>query len=401
MKILFRSRTYILAFIVILLIQVVYIIPAEAVSSSSSNLLDAVFLMDASGSMKKSDPEELRNEAIKLFLDMSTASGSKFGLVAYSDTIVREHNLDMAASSADKDNIKNMTQGIPFGQKTDTGLGLKEAVKLMEKGHEEGHIPIIILLSDGKNDPKRSSADSLKDINDAINTAKAKNYPIYTIGLDFDGTVDKAQLSEISNSTGGKNYITDNPKDLTSILTNIYTDINNANVNKGGTSTGNKNFQKSANKNGTAANKNPNSVAGIQNGVLYLVLVILIILLFIVLIIVKRSRRKKGFGRIMLEVKDEKTQETMSPQYKALDGYVDKFSLYEVLGLKEEYSETANLYFKFGNDALLLDNESKCIVQRFGRIIEKGEKLQLTSGERIVAVLAKASKSVAVEFFAE
>lgn len=485
MKIFPKIRAFILAFVIMFIFQLTYSVQVKADSSSSSGF-DVIFLLDASGSMKKSDPEQLRSEAIKLFLDMSTAKGSKFGLVAYSDSIVREQSLKSLIAQSDKDNIKNMTEGIPFGEKTDTGLGLSEAVKLMDSGHEAGDTPVIILLSDGKNDPKRSSTDSVKDINNAIATAKSKGYPIYTIGLNYDGTVDKAQLINISNSTGGKNYITNNSKDLPTILTDIYANINNSNVNQGGVILANGEFQqfkinipndnvaeanvsmlsnnpvdvelsdnkdkeivlpsknayvtsskkyselklikpskgnwllkvkgvsgdkinisyvfsqKASGKGSTAANKNINALTKTQNTWLYAAIIIGIIIMFIIILIILKKRRiKKGFGRVMLEIKDEKTQVTMTPQYKVLEGYVNKFSLYEVLGLKEEYSEAENLYFRFGNDVLFLDNKSKCVVQRSGRIIGKDEKLQLTNGERIVAFLVKASKSVAIEFFAE
>ena len=103
----------------------------------------------------------------------------------------------------------------------------------------------------------------------------------------------------------------------------------------------------------------------------------------------------------MLEVKDESTEEYLSPQYRVLENYSVKFSLYEVLGLKEEYLEAEDLFFRFGQDCLIIDNKSKCIIQKSGRSLEKVEKIQLVSGERIVIFLEKASKSVAFEFYAE
>lgn len=59
-----------------------------------------------------------------MFLDMGQIQGNKAGLVAYSDSIVREHNLDSINSSEDRDRIKSMASDISLGQKTDTGRGL-------------------------------------------------------------------------------------------------------------------------------------------------------------------------------------------------------------------------------------------------------------------------------------
>ncbi|MBC8062717.1 MAG: VWA domain-containing protein [Clostridiaceae bacterium] len=573
----------IMALLLAFLIQFINISVVKAENLTTSNL-DVVFLMDASGSMKSSDAEELRVEAIKMFLDMSINQGNKFGLVAYSDNIVREHSLDVVKLQKDKDNIKNMAEGIPFGEKTDTGLGLKEAVKLMEAGHEQGNRAVIILLSDGKNDPKRSSEESIKDLNEAINTAKSKGYTIYTIGINHDGTVDKSQLSSISSSTGGKNYITNASEELPKILTEIYADNTKVKVEDGGTITANGGFQEVKvnipNSNVIEANVSimssnpievklmdptlkeiimPSSNAYVTFSKTYSMLKILkpaegdwtlkvkgisgdkikisyvynydlavnatfipstikkgenvtvdaylssngkkttdktvyhgiaakliihnladnsikehaltnkgdgftgklsmdssgsfeasvkidgkgfsresipvkltvddkvlvnrtpikeksssksilifigigsLLLLALVIIIIKALKKshKKGFGRVMLEVKDEATQEYLSPQYKILENYSVRFSLYDVLGLKEEYAETQDLYFKFGEDCLIVDNKSLCTIQKSGRNIEKGESAQLVSHDRVVIILNKVLKSVALEFYAE
>jgi uncharacterized protein YegL len=228
---------------VILVFQLGSIPLVNAQNNAPSSNLDVVFVLDSSGSMKESDPEEIRTEAIKMFLDMSQVQGNKVGLVAYSDNVVREHNLDTINSSDDKDRIKNMAVNIPLGQKTDTGCGILEAVNLMDSGHDKNHKPMIILLSDGKNDPLRKSEDSLKDLKTAISTCKDKGYPVYTIGLNYDGSVDKTQLEEMSSETKGKNYITNTASDLPKILTDIYADNSKLKVQDGGTVTSNGEYQ--------------------------------------------------------------------------------------------------------------------------------------------------------------
>jgi len=581
MKISHKKNKRIMALLLIFFIGFINISSVKADSLANSNM-DVVFLMDASGSMKTSDPEELRVEAIKMFLDMSVDQGNKFGLVAYSDNIVREHNLDLVKAQADKDSIKSMAAGIPFGDKTDTGLGLKEAVKLMDAGIDAGNRGVIVLLSDGKNDPKRSNEESTKDLNEAIKTAKDKGYTIYTIGINYDGTVDKAQLSNIASSTGGKNYITSTSADLPKILTEIYADNTKVKVQDGGTLVANGAFQdvkvtipnsnvieanismmssspievklldptgkevvlpsnnayvtvsktytmlkilkpskgdytlkvkgisgdkikisfvynydltveanispstvkkgdsvsgdayisangqKVTDKNvytgttakliihnldnnsvkeqtltnkgdgftgkykldtsgkyevnvkidgngfsresapvdltvvdNTVTSKTPTTVEKSSNKLIYIILGVLIVGVLFLIIKTLKKGRKKGFGRVMLEVKDETTEEYLSPQYRVLENYSVKFSLHEVLGLKEEYEETKDLFFRFGEDCLIVDNKSQCIIQKSGRSLEKGEKIQLVSGERIVILLEKVSKSVAFEFYAE
>jgi len=151
----------------------------------------------------------------------------------------------------------------------------------------------------------------------------------------------------------------------------------------------------------TVTSKTPTTVEKSSNKLIYIILGVLIVGVLFLIIKTLKKGRKKGFGRVMLEVKDETTEEYLSPQYRVLENYSVKFSLHEVLGLKEEYEETKDLFFRFGEDCLIVDNKSQCIIQKSGRSLEKGEKIQLVSGERIVILLEKVSKSVAFEFYAE
>lgn len=553
-------------------------------AAEPSSNLDVIFVLDASGSMKASDPEDIRIEAVKMFLDMSQLKGNKVGLVAYSDNIVRAHNLNEMDSEDAKNRIKNMASNIPYGQKTDTGAGLLEGVRLLDSEHDKNHRPVIILLSDGKNDPLRSNEESLKDLNEAINICKEKGYPIYTIGLNYDGTVDKDQLSEISNSTKGKNYITNTAADLPKILTDIYADNSKLKVQDKGTLKLNGSFQElkidipnsnvleanvsmisdkpvevklinpkgeeisipSSNAIFTSSKKysmlkivepevgewtlkvkgvsgssievsyvfnydiqieakfdptNPNKgdklnveayfvnngqkvtdkelyngVKGkliIKNlkdnsikevplsikedsfkgeysipdnekyelkvrvdgnsfyresspviiggggtgavakdppkesilkkplvlvGVGAAVLALIIGLIFIT----TKKKRVSGFGRVELKIKDENTNESLPPQFRSLKGYRGSFSLFEVLGLKEEYEETEGVRFIFRNDdSIELVNKSECIVQKSGRKINKDSNIRLYSGNKITIQLNKISKSVTVEFYSK
>lgn len=567
---------------------VVFIPFLEVKASSAQSNMDVIFVLDSSGSMRESDPEEIRTEAIKMFLDMSQIQGNKIGLVAYSDNIVREHNLDIINSSEDKDRIKNMASNIPFGQKTDTGYGLLEATKLLDSGHDKSHNPAIILLSDGKNDPQRNAQESLNDLNNAISVCKSKGYPVYTIGLNYDGTVDKVQLSDISNSTKGKNYITNTAADLPKILTDIYADNSKLKVQDGGSITANGEFQdikvdipnsnvleanismlsdkpvevklvdpsgkevaipsqnaiftsskkysllkivkpkegqwtvKVKGVSGSSinvsyifnydlqieANYNPKSpVKGDKinieayfssNGqktsdkelynnmkaklivkslkdnsvkeiplsaadavfkgeyslsddgkyelkvrvdgnsfyrestpivvgdeanktasksqanttpknsifkspmVMGIIGVVLAAILAYIVISLMKKKRIQGFGRVELHIKDENTSEVLPPQFRNLDGYIGSFTLFDVLGLKEEYAETEAIKFIFKNDdSVEVVNTSECTLQKSGRRLDNDCKIALYNKNKITVFLNKVPKSITIEFHAK
>lgn len=481
-----RAKIVFIAVFVYVL-QLAFIPSLKVCASTSSPNVDVVFVLDSSGSMKQSDPQEIRTEAIKMFLDMGQVQGNKAGLVAYSDTILKEHNLDAINSESDKDRIEDMASNIPLGQKTDIGRGLLEGAKVLDSGHNSNNRPLIILLSDGKNDSQRSTSESSKDLNNAIEICKDKGYPVYTIGLNYDGTVDKAQLTQIASETKGKNYITSKASDLPDILKDIYGDSANVKIQDQGNIVANGTFQdfkiNVPNSNVLEANismitdkplevklvnpsgkevKIPSSdvvftkskkysvlkiikpaggqwdlkvkgVSGSNIKISYVfnyknqgkqspvdknfqsnkpafkspkvigaaVIAALIIIGLIVFGLMKR-KRVGGFGRLEIHIKDENTSEVLSPQFRNLDNYSGSFTLFEVLGLKEEYAETDNIKFLFREDeSIELVNKSGCAVQKSGRKLESDSKVILYNRDKITVFLNKVTKSITLEFYSK
>jgi len=236
----FKKKTsLILIFIfVISLFSLSHINPASAENTEYASKVDVMFLLDASKSMTASDSQGLSAEAMKMFIDMCHVTGDKGGMVAYSGNIVKEAPLSYLNSEADKTALKNTLTNLQLGNWTDIGLGLKRAVSLIKEGHDANNKPIIILLSDGKNDPQRSKTASQDDLAAGLNEAKFQNIPVYTIGLNADGTVDKNQLELISKETGGKSFITNNANELPQILRDIFAESSRLKISQHETITG-------------------------------------------------------------------------------------------------------------------------------------------------------------------
>ena len=57
-------------------------IPAKAVSSKQKEGIDLIFVLDCSGSMKKTDPQDLRKPATELFVSL-LGSQDRIGLVSF------------------------------------------------------------------------------------------------------------------------------------------------------------------------------------------------------------------------------------------------------------------------------------------------------------------------------
>lgn len=199
-------------------------VPSALYAQSGEQRMDAVLAMDASTSMNTSDKDKLANEAMKLFVDMASASGDKIGLLSYTDQIVREKAMRTIASSTDKEELKAFIDQLARGPYTDLAVGVSEAVKLVESGKEAGRYPLIVLLSDGNNSLRagRTQEQSDQELQAAVARAKSQGIPIYTIGLNADGQLNKEPLEWMSSETGGKLFVTSTADALPQMLSEIF-----------------------------------------------------------------------------------------------------------------------------------------------------------------------------------
>ncbi|USG65572.1 VWA domain-containing protein [Brevibacillus ruminantium] len=195
-------------------------------AQSGGDKMDAVLVVDVSHSMSQSDKNGVSLEAMKMFVDMTSAQGNKIGVVAYTDKIEREKALINVNSEQDKKDIKAFIDSLQKGPYTDIAVGVGEAVKILENGQDPAHAPIIVLLADGNNDlnkaSKRTQEKSDEELNEAIQTAKDKGYPIYTIGLNADGKLNRNPLQQIAAQTGGRFFETSTADNLPQILSEIF-----------------------------------------------------------------------------------------------------------------------------------------------------------------------------------
>ncbi|MFM9280970.1 vWA domain-containing protein [Paenibacillus jiagnxiensis] len=243
----FRHITCRILSLLMLAAAVAGVLPLKADAASSASQVDAVLVVDVSNSMNTSDPDKIGNEAMKMFIDMLSQQDNKVGIVAYTDVIQREKALLTVKSQEDKAGLKEFIDGLNRGAYTDTSVGIKEAVNLLQDGAEAGHAPMIVMLADGNNDLNestgRTEADSQQDMQQAVAEAKKSGVPIYTIGLNADGKLNKESLASIAKETGGKSFITSNADDLPGILSEIFASNLDLNVVPLQSMTGNGQYQ--------------------------------------------------------------------------------------------------------------------------------------------------------------
>ncbi len=223
-----KMRHAVVSVLALMLFIIQAVAATGAFTQTNADKLDAVLVVDVSNSMSTSDKHNLSGEAMKMFVDMTSLTGNKIGVVAYTDKVEREKALLQVNSAQDKAEVKAFIDSLQKGPFTDIAVGVKEAVTILDSGHDPANYPLIVLLADGNNflnkAGTRTQAASDQELQEAIRKARDKGYPIYTIGLNADGQLNKTSLQNIATQTKGKFFEASTADKLPQILSEIFAD---------------------------------------------------------------------------------------------------------------------------------------------------------------------------------
>ena len=187
------------------------VFPALTVSAAgtgSVNNMNVVFVLDGSGSMYTTDKDQLRFEALELFLGLSTESGNYMGAVVFDDQIILKQEIQPIQGKADKSELSGKVRKAVSKGDTDIGSAVLEAVRMLKQSGSPDLPSAIILLSDGNTDlPKDRTGAKLAESEHrkaaAIDYARQKEISIHSVCLNANGKAKKEELQEISDATGG------------------------------------------------------------------------------------------------------------------------------------------------------------------------------------------------------
>lgn len=220
----------------VLVVLMLFCLPHMLFASTNNDKLDAVLVIDASGSMKETDPNKLGLEGVKLFIDMMASTGNQAGIVTYGAEVDEVYPMTKVNSQSDKEAIKSFVDGITRElEYTDITSGLSKAIN-MENSRDtsDGNSPLIIIFTDGNNAvggvKNRDYAAIDNDLKNLLQEAKSKDYPVYTIGLNDNGKLNEDYLKNISDQTNALAFIAKNPSELPDILTQIFAAHSNLKV---------------------------------------------------------------------------------------------------------------------------------------------------------------------------
>lgn len=201
------------------------ILPANA-TQKTSNRFNVVLVIDASGSMKQTDPENLRFDATKLFLGLLANDGNYVGSIVFSTDVDKVTNISEIKGIDDKVSIEHDIESIePDIGDTAIGVALDKAVNMIEADGNKNLPSVIVLLSDGKTDlsgDKEAEQHSNDLKAQAIYEAHNNNIKIFTVGLNSNGGADIAELQQISKGTSGECQEVNDASDLKDVFAQFY-----------------------------------------------------------------------------------------------------------------------------------------------------------------------------------
>lgn len=159
--------------------------------------IDVVFSIDSSGSMSWNDPDDLRKDAVRSFVN-KLKEKDRAAVVDFDYWATTLVHL-----TANKTEIEVAIDMIDSSGGTDLEVGIEAAIDELVTNGKDDHMKFIIFLTDGEG---YWYNDQL------LERAKEHNITIYTIGLGDE--VNRELLERIANETGGKYYFASQADEL-------------------------------------------------------------------------------------------------------------------------------------------------------------------------------------------
>jgi len=176
-------------------------------SAEDEAKVDALVLLDSSGSMQRTDPKRLRDQAAKLFVRFF-GDTDRVSVFQFDQEVKRVSTF----APVTVESVKELDGALPTitnsGRFTDLELPLEAAfATLQAEGRKEAK-KIVILLSDGQMDPhpERGTAENLtaKLFGEVLPQYRAAQIPVYTVAMSPEA--DREYLNKIAAESGGMRF---------------------------------------------------------------------------------------------------------------------------------------------------------------------------------------------------
>jgi len=172
--------------------------------AQAARALDVVLVMDCSGSMRKTDPDNLRQQAAKLFVSLLDAE-DRVAVVGFEERSVTLAPFLRPGRKAERDRLfAGIDRVGSTGPWTDIEAGLRRAFELLGGREDAGQDRIVVVMTDGRvdtGDADRDRGTTERLRRELADRFRAEEIPV--MSLAFTEQSDVRLMEDISFRTGG------------------------------------------------------------------------------------------------------------------------------------------------------------------------------------------------------
>ena len=197
-----------------------WLLPLNA--AENSNGVDAVLVIDSSGSMKTTDPRRLRVPAAKMFISLLSAN-DRIGLISFSDDGYPIAHLTQADKQHQAELLASVEKVSAKGAYTNLYAALAKGYEMLKREGDSKRRRMLVLMSDGKMDTGDFDQDKAlieKIRSEMIATLKQEGIEVYTIA--FTEASDMPLMEQISEQTAALSRMASNDRELHQVFSQIF-----------------------------------------------------------------------------------------------------------------------------------------------------------------------------------
>ncbi|MAT64759.1 MAG: hypothetical protein CMN57_03860 [Gammaproteobacteria bacterium] len=195
---------------------------SDFVAADSSAGVDAVLIIDSSGSMKETDPRRMRVPAARMFISL-LGGDDRVGVISFSDNGYPVAHLTPATEANHRQLFAAVDKVSALGAYTNLHAALKTGRQMLDEADGEGRRRLLLLLSDGRMDTGDFDQDQALTRaieEDMIGELRVAGIEVYT--LAFTEASDMPLLRTIASGTGGISRLASNDRELHRVFSTLF-----------------------------------------------------------------------------------------------------------------------------------------------------------------------------------
>lgn len=195
-------------------------VPSAALAAAGG--VDAVLVMDSSGSMAKNDPKKLRVPAARMFMSL-LGGEDRIGLISFSDNGYPVLHLTTPTTDSKARILASADKVSSKGVYTNLNAALSKGIEMLVKEGKQGQEKMLVLMSDGKMDVGNSDEDwtlTQKLQGELLQAARDKGIKVYTIA--FTEASDIELLKQVAKETDALFKLARSDQDLHDVFSVIF-----------------------------------------------------------------------------------------------------------------------------------------------------------------------------------